>query len=123
MALYGAWRGYSWVTLAREARVSDYQCEGCGKTSRIAQHEPGCPVAAYWSGQRDSQRPTLDAGEVAASIERNTKALLLEVAPFALHGIGLAIFAAAEQPAHRNDRCAELCALKAKFEDWIAANR
>jgi hypothetical protein len=23
-----------------------YRCEGCGKTSRITRHEPGCPVAA-----------------------------------------------------------------------------
>jgi len=76
-----------------------------------------------WDDVPASSRPTLDAQEVAASIERNTKALLLEVAPFAIHGLGLAIFAAAENPAHRNDRCAELCALKTKFEDWVAANR
>jgi hypothetical protein len=31
-----------------EAAQADrpYRCEGCGKTSRIARHEPGCPVAA-----------------------------------------------------------------------------
>jgi hypothetical protein len=29
-----------------------YKCEGCGKTSRIAPHEPGCTVAAYYEQQR-----------------------------------------------------------------------
>ena len=28
-----------------------YCCDGCGKTSRIARHEPGCPVAAPWRQQ------------------------------------------------------------------------
>ncbi len=141
--------------------MSDYRCDGCGKTSRIAQHEPGCPVAAYWAGQREeapgSERPTLTdlqppvpqtpgvcgpgcshpnkphelwcgalikpGGEVAASIERNTIALLLEVAPHAIHGLDLAIFKAAQEARFGDTRMGELHALKAKFEAWVAANR
>jgi hypothetical protein len=39
--------------------VSDYRCDGCGKTSRIAEHTPGCPVAeAYRNGTAGAARPT-----------------------------------------------------------------
>lgn len=39
---------------------SGYKCEGCGKTSRIAQHEPGCPVqAAHEQRARDWRPPTV----------------------------------------------------------------
>jgi len=96
-----------------------YQCEGCGKTSRIAQHAPGCPVAAQFEAERARERETDSAHEIASSIARNSKALLLEVAPFALHGLELAIFKAAlEEPARRGGRVVELCALKAKLKDW-----
>lgn len=30
----------------RDGPKRRYRCEGCGKTSRIAAHAPGCPVAA-----------------------------------------------------------------------------
>jgi hypothetical protein len=28
--------------------VENYRCEGCGKTSRLVPHLPGCPVQEYW---------------------------------------------------------------------------
>jgi hypothetical protein len=82
-----------------------------------------CTCLGGTEGKRPSARLTLDAHEVAASIERNNRALLFEVAPHALRGLGLAIFDASNEPAHSGDRCAELCALKAKFEAWILSNR
>ena len=74
----------------------------------------------------DSSRPTLTdltppGGEVAASIERNSTALLLEVAPHALHGLGLAI--ASEFNRGVGHEAHALEQLKAKFETWLAANR
>ena len=75
----------------------------------------------------DSSRPTLDAievapaAEVAASIERNATALLIEVAPHALHGLGLAIASAFNRGIGHEAHAAEQ--LKTKLEDWVAANR
>lgn len=82
---------------------------------------PGCswPTKAHepWCG-------ALIVGlEVAASIERNSAALLLEVAPHVIHGLDLAIFKAAQEARFGDTRMGELHALKAKFEAWVAANR
>ncbi len=35
------------IAEADEAYVP-YRCEGCGKTSRLVAHAPGCPVQAAW---------------------------------------------------------------------------
>lgn len=59
--------------------------------------------------------------ELVASIERNANALLAEVAPYALHGLGLAIASAFNRGIGHEAHAAEQ--LKAKLEDWVAANR
>ncbi len=86
---------------------------------------PGDMCTCNPNGDRDSQRPTLTdlepSSEVAASIERNSTALLLEVAPHALHGLGLAIFKAFDRGIGHEAHALEQ--LKAKLEDWVAANR
>lgn len=65
----------------------------------------------------------LVGGEIFTSIERNSTALLKEVAKHALHGLDLAIFAAAQQARFGDKSMGELHALKAKLEDWLVANR
>lgn len=76
--------------------------------------QPKAFVAVSFSPS-DSDHP------IGASIERNSTALLLEVAPHALHGLGLAIASAFNRgighEAHAMER------LKAKLEAWIASNR
>lgn len=55
--------------------------------------------------------------DIAASIARNEHALLIEVAPYALRGLDMAIAAAAVQD-NRLD-VSELEALKTKLQFWL----
>jgi hypothetical protein len=50
---------------------SAYRCEGCGKTSRIVAHMPGCPVSAAWDSP--DEKKTLE--RIAEACERIADAL------------------------------------------------
>lgn len=65
------------------------------------------------------QMPSLPGlPDIAGSIARNEHALLIEVAPYALRGLDMAIAAAAVQD-NKLDT-SELEALKAKLQFWLA---
>ncbi len=38
-----------------------YRCEGCGKTSRLAAHLPGCPVAAAWDAEQAARNGEVES--------------------------------------------------------------
>lgn len=40
--------------------MNTYYCQGCGKTSRIAAHSPGCAVAAAFDAQ--NEQPAIPEG-------------------------------------------------------------
>ena len=69
--------------------------------------------------------PPVDAtSELAALYNAAAAELLKDVATYALHGIDLAAFKAAEtEPARRGGLVVELCGLKAKLVNWVASNR
>lgn len=101
-------------------------CEACDAYHAVDSACPAMLSALEGTGRAFPTLPELpslpsftfpSAAEIAASVARNEHALLIEVAPYALRGLDMAIASLAVQDSKLDT--AELEALKAKLQHWL----